>query len=455
MIYEKSKYLPFSADAQRLAANLAQAHSFWLDARQALLAMLMVVNPGVQVYVLDADGRVEAYIGQPGMVRRDQVDLGPVRSFLRGAPLPLRGSDPMGSTAPRLFSAAMFPPRSGDARPPGYLYIVLDGAQQGAGAPNSERRLWVPATFVATAGLLATLGVGLVAFSRMTLPLNRLSRRMGAYSGARVDDLTRPGDGAPKHDEVRAIEAAFDDMTLRLEEQAAREKTRAAEHLETMAGVAHDLRTPLTALHGHLEALAEPGTTEPARGGRLLAAALTQSDKVRRLSQQLFELAVLQSSDQALVRERFNLDELVTDVVQKFELSGPVALAGSPPGRLEVTGDFQMVERALTNLIDNALRHAPGPAPVLVSLRRTGDVAEILIEDRGVGLPIELAQRLEFGRSVRDPPLRRAGGGIGGLGLAIAQRVATLHGGGLKSLPAPDGGARMCLALALASEPAA
>jgi signal transduction histidine kinase len=61
-----------------------------------------------------------------------------------------------------------------------------------------------------------------------------------------------------------------------------------------------------------------------------------------------------------------------------------------------------------------------------------------------------LLQRLHDGRSLRDPPLAHRHGGIGGLGLAIAQRVATLHGGSLRPLPAPAGGTRLCLALPLA-----
>jgi signal transduction histidine kinase len=61
-----------------------------------------------------------------------------------------------------------------------------------------------------------------------------------------------------------------------------------------------------------------------------------------------------------------------------------------------------------------------------------------------------VAQRLDRGMSLRDPPLPRPGGGIGGLGLAIAQRVAQLHGGSLLPLPAPAGGTRLCLQLPLA-----
>ena len=61
------------------------------------------------------------------MVRQPSVDLQPVRVFLAGAALPLRGTDPMGGATQRIFSAAMFPPRPGQNKPPGYLYTVLDG----------------------------------------------------------------------------------------------------------------------------------------------------------------------------------------------------------------------------------------------------------------------------------------------------------------------------------------
>ena len=446
-------------------------------ARVALLSMLMVVNPGVQVYVLDADGRVAAYIGEPGMVRQPQVDLQPVREFLAGAALPLRGTDPMGSAVPRIFSAAMFAPRPGEARPPGYLYVVLDGqAREQVAGRLSLRRVWLGAAIVASIGLVALLATGALAMRQITRPLRRLASRIQDYGLSQSAGLgTRPAAAAPGSDEVRTIAAAFDAMTQRLEATAAREQRQVSAHREMMASVAHDLRTPLTALHGHLEALAgklaahqAQSATQPAAQRadqsdadagadlrmRLLAAALTQSDKVRRLSQQLFELAALQSTDQVLHRERFRLDELVTDAVQKFELSdGPpaVTLGGESPGRLEFDGDLQLIERALNNLIDNAMRHAPGNAPVRVSVKRDGALAQILVEDMGPGLPADLLQRLEQGLSLREPPLKRPGGGIGGLGLAIAQRVAILHGGSLRPLPALQGGTRMCLALPLAS----
>jgi signal transduction histidine kinase len=164
--------------------------------------------------------------------------------------------------------------------------------------------------------------------------------------------------------------------------------------------------------------------------------------------------------EQVLHSERFRLDELVADAVQKFGLltpAGRVMLAGQPPGAVELDGDLHLIERALTNLIDNAVRHSPAAQAVQVSMRCSEAEVAVLVEDSGPGLPQQLQQRLDAGDSVRDPALRRhTGGGMGGLGLAIAQRIATLHGGRLHTLPAPQGGTRLCLALprhALAAQP--
>ena len=418
-------------------------------ARAELLKMLMVVNPGIEVYLLDADGRVADYIGEPGMVRTPMVALRPVRDFLAGAPLPLRGTDPAGGE-PKIFSAAMFPPKPGDARPPGYLYVMLEGrAREQVALGIVSKQVRQHTLLVIGAALLATLLAGWLAFGHLTRPLQRLAARMRGFQLG--------GDGAaaqaagPRGDEVGAIAEAFDAMALRIGQQAQAQRAQAAAHREVIANVAHDLRTPLTALHGHVEALGRadlPGD-DPLRQ-RHAAAALAQSNKVRRLSQQLFELATLQSTDQVPQHERFRIDELVADAVQKFELSAtppPVALDGPPPGSIEYDGDLHLIERALTNLIDNAVRHAPGSGPVRVRVQCDPSEVQVLVEDRGPGLPAALAQRLDGGQPLREPPLTRPGGGAGGLGLAIAQRIAWLHGGSLRTLPAPGGGTRLCLAL--------
>ncbi|GAC1340485.1 MAG: hypothetical protein NVSMB18_10670 [Acetobacteraceae bacterium] len=167
-------------------------------------------------------------------------------------------------------------------------------------------------------------------------------------------------------------------------------------------------------------------------------------------------MATLQSTDQPLERDRFRLDELVADTVQKFEIGAappPVVLMGLSPDAVEMEGDPHLIERALTNLIDNAIRHGQGPKPSRVSMQVGARHATVVIEDSGRGLPTVLARRLNAGQPVRDPPLRQAGGGTGGLGLAIAQRIALLHGGHLRTVSAHAGGTRIAFTIPFADGP--
>lgn len=427
--------------------------------RATLLRMLATVNPAVQVYLLDARGRVAHYIGEPGMVRNAQVDLTVVREFLAGAALPLTGTDPMdppGAGRSRLFSAAMFPPSPGDTGAPGYLYVVLDSPARvrlvAAGAP-AQLGLALGGTVITGAVVLMVLGW--VAVRRMTRPLRRLARRMEGFDiglreapppmaaamAARAGATTRGGD------EVQQLGTSFDAMAARLASQAAQAAQQTEAHRQEIAGMAHDLRTPLTALHGHLEALAAGHDDEPRR--RLVDAALLHSNQVRRLTQQLFELATLRTDAPPLARERFRLDELVSDTVQKYDLGpAPVELAGPAPGPVEIEGDLQLIDRALTNLIDNAVRHAA--APVQVRMDCSPAQVQVVVQDGGPGLPAELLRRLSAGepvRSVASHAGARTAGPRSGLGLAIAQRIAELHGGRLEPLPAPAGGTRLSLSL--------
>jgi signal transduction histidine kinase len=419
--------------------------------RETVLSMLMVVNPGVQAYVLNGHGEVEAYIGEPGMVRDKKVDMKAVGAFLSGNPLPIYGSDPMRVGQKSVFSVAKFQPRTIANNPPGYLYIVLDGTSRDTLAKQTgASKLWQGAVSVALLGLLLILCVGLFTLRQLTLPLHDLAQQLESYD-LYDESLQKPL--VQMADEVGAIRNAFNSMKLRLANQADRERNQAKAHREMMAGLAHDLRTPLTSLHGHLEALldARVDASDKQRQGMLLTA-LSQSDKVIKLSQQLFELAMLQSADELAHPEVFRLDELLSDAVQKLawtdHLPG-VVFVGEPPGPLEVKGDFQLIERAMTNLIDNAVRHAGCVQPVRVSIERQGNQAHIFIEDDGLGLPDDIAHRLMTHQPLREPSMQRTRGGMGGLGLAIAQRIAWLHGGSLKPMKVAKQGTRICFAIPL------
>lgn len=460
------------------------------SARSALLSMLMTVNPGVQVYVLDADGRVQHYIGEPGMVREDQVDLDVIRAFLAGAALPLRGTDPMGSGVPRIFSAAMFPVRAGDTRPPGYLYIVLDGPSRDAvTAQVGADRLWQGAALAAAIGMLVTLGLGLFTFRRLTLPLHRLAQGLRDYSqGRRAGEAQRAAGVAQTSepallartggDEVRAIAEAFGGMTRRIEQQAEREQRQVADHREMMASVAHDLRTPLTALAGLAESLPLAGPPLPPAQAELAEAIRAEALRTHALARDLLDLARLQADAPHLALDWIAVDELVGSAVQsRAHALRAHALTLEVPDDLPLLrADAVLMERVLCNLLDNAIAHTPAGGRITIGARSTAAGAtpddapawlEIDVCDEGCGLPPGREHAI-FERFVRGadpgpaglvaapaaPGQARTTGDEGtGLGLALVRAIIEVHGGSVAAHNRPSRGACFTLRMPFPPQP--
>jgi signal transduction histidine kinase len=225
---------------------------------------------------------------------------------------------------------------------------------------------------------------------------------------------------------------------------------------ELITNVSHDLRTPLAALNGSLEAV---GDLVDASGASTALAdhvetARRNAERLGHRIDQLFLLATLDGPEPPLHVERFPLIDMVQDVVQRFEArarAGGVALKAEVERGLPfLAADLGQVERALSNLVDNALRHTPPGGAVTVRARRDGAWALVAIEDTGRGLAPAHHERV-FERFYRVEPDR--GGDGTGLGLAIVRRIAEVHGGHVGVVSAPGQGARFWLTLPLAPAP--
>ncbi len=418
------------------------------DAVRRLFGQLMVVNPSVEVYLLDSRGRIIGDDAPPGHIKRDRIDLAPLRRFLAGAALPILGDDPRSIGARKVFSAAPLPGAHGSAA--GYIYVILLGETRDALAARAEASSELRNTLRSMA-LVAVLGLaaGLIAFRSITRPLRRLTEAVSGFdpSGdpalrpAPVPTLTptatatatKSGPGGLQsgptrggNDEIAVLEAAFAQMAARLGEQWSALARSEQQRRELVANISHDLRTPLTSLHGYLEILALKGDTLPeAERRRYLGTALAQSDKVGKLAQSLFELARLEYGIVTPQWEDFSLADLVQDVFQKFELAAGgkgIALEARMPPRLpNVHADLAMIERVLTNLIDNAIRHTPAGGTVRVELEPRGDEIAVTVADTGPGIAAELRAGL-FQRALNSREAHR-----GGLGLLIVQRMLQLQ----------------------------
>lgn len=409
-----------------------------------LFDKLMAVNPSVEVYLLSPDGHIQAQAAPAGHLKRDRVDLAPVRALLAGARLPVLGDDPRRADGTRkVFSAA---PLRIDGRDGGYVYVVLigedrDGVAAGLQASNMWRYMLWSMGLVTALGLLA----GVAAFRLITRPLRRLTSTVQQFeaSGLAALDSAAPAlaDAAGGGGEIATLGQVFARMTQRIAAQWRELTVQDQQRRELFANISHDLRTPLTSLHGYLETLLLKADTLSAEDRRrYLEIALGQSSKVGRLAQELFELARLEYGVVKPDMESFALADLVQDVFQKFELAaesrGLSLLPDIAPGLPVVTADLGMIERVLTNLLDNAIRHTPTGGVITVQLRARGTAVQVEISDTGPGIPDELRHNL-FMR----PVFSTAGGRAGGLGLVIVKRILQLHDSDIALLQQKNKGA--------------
>lgn len=432
--------------AAHIAGNAELMRSDGLNdaAVQALFDQLMAVNPSVEVYLLNPQGLIAAQAAPPGHLKRDRVDLAPVRQLLAGAPLPILGDDPRGDGDRKVFSAA---PMQVNGRDAGYVYVVLSGEAREAlvatAATSSVLR-----TLLWSMGLVVLLGAlaGIAAFRLITRPLRELTNAVQRFeldgmaslqqAAPALDRLANDGNG-----EIGTLAQAFGQMTQRMAEQWRELTAQDQQRRELFANISHDLRTPLTSLHGYLETLLMKADTLSAGDRqRYLDIALGQSRKVGRLAQELFELARLEYGVVKPEKERFALADLVQDVLQKFELAAQARrqrlVPEIAPGLPVVNADLGMIERVLTNLLDNAIRHTPEGGEIAVRLAPDGAGVRVEVSDTGPGIPREL-QPVIFTR----PAFASGGERGGGLGLMIVRRILQLHGSDIRLVPRSGRGA--------------
>ncbi|MDU4078732.1 MAG: ATP-binding protein [Klebsiella pneumoniae] len=404
-----------NAMVQRLSSGLAQqivAREPLLDAhgevnRQTLKSLfdrLMTFNPSVELYLLSPDG-----------------DL----------------------LARKVFSAA---PLRVDGQLRGYLYIILQGETFNQLAADAwQKTLWSIVLWtlllVALFGLLA----GGLAWFWVTRPVRLLTAQVAASGQDSISAIKTLAARRPEPrpgNEVAVLENRFIDLARQIADQWDRLADSDRQRREFVANISHDLRTPLTSLLGYLETLTlkdEWLTAEERR--QYLTIALRQGNKVRHLSQQLFELARLEHGGIKPQRERFAMGELISDVAQKFELTArtrEVNLHIDVPGPLPlINADVSMIERVVTNLLDNAMRHTPVGGEIRLAVWQENQQLQVEVADNGAGVDAALRDDLFQRPSALSTQASRED--RGGLGLLIVKRMLELHGGDIRLVESVSG----------------
>lgn len=263
--------------------------------------------------------------------------------------------------------------------------------------------------------LLASLAGYLLAAAALR-PVERMGERAATISAA------SPGRRLPlpqANDEIARLGTRLNDMLTRLE--AALERERAL-----VSNTSHELRTPLALMKTEIElALAEP-TSAPALADALRSAG-EETDRLSQLTDDLLLLARADTGELPLRRTELSAHELLNTIATRFlrraHDTGRRIDIGAPED-LVVLGDQRLLEQALSNLVENALRHGGGT--VQLEARMDDDAVTIQVSDEGVGFPPEFAGSA-FERFSRAGRSRGTPGA--GLGLAIVATIASAHGG--------------------------
>ncbi len=417
--------------AKRLVAerNLVSENALDESALKSMFQAYMDVNPSIEIYLIDLQGKILSYSADPAKVKRQFVSLKPIHIFLKEeAMFPLLGDDPRSESRQKVFSVTAIP---SSEHPSGYLYVILRGEQydQVEQLARDEQLLQL-STWVVGIALIVSLIVGLLVFYPISRRLRTLSSQVDAFRASGFTTVTAIN-SKTTHDELGQLERDISLMAAQMIQQFEHISAQETLRRNLFASLSHDLRTPLATLHSYLETLQlKAAELDAEQRQEYTDRAIQYSQRLKTLVDELFEMAKLDTLQVAPHIEPFSLPELVQDILQQFEVKAQQAgITMHMIGETElpaVQGNIGMVQRVFENLIANALRHMNAEGEIEVSLRLMENKIEVQLSDTGCGMAEEELSRI-FDPLYQVNNAHRAGE-HSGLGLTIVRRILELHG---------------------------
>lgn len=403
------------------------------EALENLFHTLMVLGPNFEFYYLNPEGKVLTHSAQSGKIKRESIDVSPLKRLInRKDDLPIFGDDPRQLDVQKIFSASEV---YNDGKLQGYLYVIIggeiyDSTLSSVQSSQSTREF----VFFVIASVIFLLVLLLVLFKFFTAPLRRLSEEM---DNVRAADFHR--DNVPRklenwrresHNEVHRLGCAFHDMLEHIDEQFSQLQQIDDQKRILLTDLSHDLRTPLANLQGYIEtlALSDERLSDLDRK-RFIDITLKNAKNLKRLIDQIFEMAYLEGGQIALNQEAFPLGELMYDIAAKFSVKAEeksISLTVSPSQfDYHVVADIEKLERVLTNILDNAVRHTPKDGNIQLQVSQQEEKLQIDIRDTGVGIseaeiPFIFDARYQATNAEQDNVVHV------GLGLAISKKLMAL-----------------------------
>ncbi len=433
--------------AEKVVKELA-AEDYSIAAISREFDRLRVTLPAIELYVLDERGQPEVWLGVFGSSCCTAVDTATLDRFLTttapmSATLIVHPADPR---AHEVFSVARFR----YAGTPHYLLLLPGTAERGLSLESLRENYGLIVTIL-LAALLALLSTATAAFTMRFLAA-RFATLVQSVERFAAGDLTaRIRD--PKADEIGRLSDSFDGMANTLAETVAQLTKRDAVRRELIADVSHDLRRPLQLLRLNVDGIVRDGQKGTVPEAASLAPLSGNLDSLERLLDELFELAKLEGRDAPLEMVKFDAGDFVAEVVTRFQ---PLARSRGVTlqdecgrSRALVSAQPELLERALGNLIENALRHTAAGGSVTVRVDVDDSSATLSVVDTGLGIAAEERERL-FERFAQGKSQPEQHGGCG-LGLSIVRKIVEAHGSTVAVHSAEGEGTTFSFRLALCS----
>ena len=461
--------------------NLFELHERHPEDFTGWLRSMVLFEPDTQLYLLDPQGVVLACSGTP-TPPGFKVALAPVlKAASQKDAAYVMGDDPERMDANAVI--AVQPVRRAVIRATepvtGYLYLVLHTQQLPEGRWDTLRSSFArPAMALIVAVCAFTTLIAVLLIASVTRPLQRLTNAVSALSERGIEEglsgPAQPALPAATHDEFGRLASAFEMMLATLRKQWG--ELRRLDHFrrEGVSNLSHDLRSPLTATVACLETLDGrwAGDAQRIDDKRLVEIALRNTRNAARLVQSLGDLAKLDEPEFKLRTERVDAGELLDDIGMRFAERAAQqgvtlrvdhgASADTAPGiGSETAGlpastyaalDIELFERAVANLVDNALKFCPAGAGVV--LAATGHEGRVLVSvaDTGPGIAgADLPHLFDRFYQSRQSVAPATGEGGKGLGLAIVKRIVELHDGAVNVTSSIGAGTKVVLSVPTAA----
>ena len=299
---------------------------------------------------------------------------------------------------------------------------------------------------LAIAGGVALLASAVVALLISRSVTGRLARVTRAAQEMALGNYNQQLD-VRGQDEVGRLAQGFNAM--------AREVNQSQQTMrDLLANVSHELKTPLTSIQGFSQALEEDAIGSPDDRKQAARIINEETQRMRRLVDDLIDLSRLESGEEALQRDRVDLAELLRGCVERFAWQlrdAGAAIQLELPSLPSIEGDGRRLEQAFSNLIDNAVRHTPRGGSITVRAVAQNGAVRVAVHNTGSYIPPDELPRI-FERFFQVDPSRTRGKGGSGLGLAIASEVVQAHRGAITARSDRQEGTEFVVTLPLAAK---